>query len=141
MNKICGVELKGSEAIIALLEKKDTGYAHLNIEPRKIKLGDDESSAHVKSFFETFQNLIRQHEIDLIIIKKRAHKGQMAGGAISFKMESLIQLNGIAEVRFETGQGIAAAEKKSPFELPESLNKYQEDAFKSAALYIRKHGI
>lgn len=138
MDKICGVELKGSEAIIVLLEKTDLGYAHLDIEPRRIKLGDDESGDHIKSFFETFQNFARQHDIDLVVIKKRAQKGPMAGGAISFKMESLIQLNGIAEVGFETGQGIAAAEKKSPFELPADLKKYQEEAFKSAALYIRK---
>lgn len=138
MDKICGVELKGSEAIIVLLEKTDLGYVHLNIEPRRIKLGDDESSDHIKSFFETFQNFSRQHDIDLVVIKKRAQKGPKAGGAISFKMESLIQLNGIAEVRFETGQGIAAAEKKIPFELPVDLKKYQEDAFKSAALYIRR---
>ena len=62
----------------------------------------------------------------------------MAGGAISFKMEALIQLNGIAEVSFETGQGIAAAEKKVPFRLSPNLKKYQEESFKSASLYIRK---
>ncbi len=138
MEKICGIELKGSEAIIVLLEKKDAGYVYLDIEPRKIKLGDDESSDHIKSFFETFQNFVRQHQIDLVVIKKRAQKGRMAGGAISFKMESLIQLNEIAKVGFETGQGIAAAEKKNPFKLPANLNKYQEDAFKSAMLCIRK---
>lgn len=138
MNKICGVELKGSEAVVVLLEKQDAGYVHLDIEPRKIKLGDDESSDHIQSFFNTFQNFARQHNVDLVVIKKRAQKGQMAGGAISFKMEALIQLNGISEVGFETGQGIAAAGKKNPFKLPASLKKYQEDAFKSAALYIRK---
>lgn len=138
MDKICGVELKGSEAIIVLLEKNGEGYKYLDIEPRKIKLGDDESSDHIKSFFETFQNFARQHDVDLVVIKKRAQKGTRAGGAISFKMESLIQLNGIAEVGFETGQGIAAAERKKPFKLPANLNRYQEDAFRSAALYIRK---
>ncbi|KAB0786482.1 DUF3010 family protein, partial [Pseudomonas aeruginosa] len=100
MDKICGVELKGSEAIIVLLKKNGADYEHLDIEPRKIKLGEDESSRHVKSFFETFQNFVRQHDIGMVVIKKRAQKGQMAGGAISFKMEALIQLNGIAEVSF-----------------------------------------
>jgi len=138
MDKICGVELKGSEAIIVLLQKNGADYEYLDIEPRKIKLGDDESSGHVKSFFETFQNFARQHNIGMVVIKKRAQKGQMAGGAISFKMEALIQLNGIAEVSFETGQGIAAAEKKVPFRLPPNIKKYQEDSFKSASLYLRK---
>ncbi|WP_409288492.1 DUF3010 family protein [Pseudomonas sp. KCJK8927] len=138
MDKICGIELKGSEAIVVLLKKNGAEYEYLDIEPRKIKLGDDESSDHVKSFFETFQNFARQHNIDVMVIKKRAQKGKMAGGAISFKMEALIQMNGISEVRFETGQGVAAAEKKVPFQLPANLNKYQEESFKTASLYVRK---
>jgi hypothetical protein len=65
----------------------------------------------------------------------------MAAGAVSFKMESLIQLNGVSEVTFVTGQGMSASEKKVPFNLPVGLRKYQEDAFKAAAFYIRKQGL
>ncbi|NRA20907.1 MAG: DUF3010 family protein, partial [Oceanospirillaceae bacterium] len=53
-------------------------------------------------------------------------------------MEALIQLNGVAEVEFVSGQAIAAAHKKNPFELPSSLKKYQEAAFMAASLFSRK---
>lgn len=141
MEKICGVELSGSEAVIVLLQKSDAGYAFLSNASQKIKLADDESSDDIKSFFETFQNFARQHSVELIVIKKRPQKGRMAAGAVSFKMESLIQLNGVSAVTFVTGQGMAASEKKIPFNLPTGLKKYQEDAFKAAAFYIRKHGL
>jgi len=141
MDKLCGVELAGSEAIIVLLEKANAGYVFLKKESQKIKLGDDESSDDIKSFFETFQNFARQHNVELVVIKKRPQKGRMAAGAVSFKMESLIQLNGVSEVTFVTGQGMAASEKKVSFNLPAGLKKYQEDAYKAAAFYIRKQGL
>jgi len=63
----------------------------------------------------------------------------MAGGSVSFKLESLIQINGIADTVFISGQAIAAAHKKEQFAIPESLNKYQETAFMAASLYIRNN--
>ena len=86
MDKICGVELKGSEAIIVLLKKNGADYEHLDIEPRKIKLGEDESSRHVKSFFETFQNFVRQHDIGMVVIKRyccRREKGAVQAASES----------------------------------------------------------
>lgn len=141
MEKICGVDLSGSEAIIALVKKGDAGYVFLGRESQKIKLGNDESCHDIKSFFDTFQGFVRQHDVNLVVIKKRPQKGKMAAGAISFKMESLIQLNGVAAVEFVTAQGMAASEKKVPFDLAPDLKKYQHDAFKAAALYIRKNGL
>jgi hypothetical protein len=139
MKKICGIDLSGSEAVLVLVKKGNAGYLFLGKESQKIKLGNDESSDDIKSFFETFQGFVRQHDVELVVIKKRPQKGKMAAGAISFKMESLIQLNGVADVVFVTAQGMAAAEKKIPFDMDPDLKKYQHDAFKAAALYIRKH--
>tara|TARA_R110001599_G_C12269246_1_gene661196 strand:+ start:440 stop:859 length:420 start_codon:yes stop_codon:yes gene_type:complete len=139
MSRICGVELKSAEAILVVLQCEDDGIEFVDIEPRKIKLGDDESSELVKSFYDSVVNFIRDNHIDTFVIKKRAKKGNMAGGAISFKMEALIQLNGVAEVEFISGQGIAAAQKKNPFQIPDNIKKYQETAFMAASLYCRKN--
>ena len=111
----------------------------IDIEPKKIKLGDDESSALVRSFLDAVENFARDNHIDTFVIKKRAKKGQMAGGAVSFKIEAIIQLNGVAEIRFVSGQGIAAAHKKHPFQMPEGITKYRENAFMAASLYIRQN--
>ncbi|MGM0564230.1 MAG: DUF3010 family protein [Pseudomonadota bacterium] len=139
MSRICGIELKSSEAILAVIERTDDDYYYVDIEPRKIKLGDDESSELLKSFHDAVVNFSKDNHIDSFVIKKRAKKGTMAGGAVSFKLEGVIQLNGVAKVEFVSGQGIAAAHKKAPFEIPEGLNKYQENAFMAASLYIRKN--
>lgn len=139
MSRICGIELKSSEAILAVIDSADDGNTFINIEPKKIKLGDDESVEMVKSFYDSVINFSKDNHIDVFVIKKRAKKGQMAGGAVSFKLEALIQLNGLADVKFVSGQGIAAAQKKEAFEIPDGLNKYQENAFMAASLYIRKN--
>jgi len=139
MTRICGIELKASEAVLTILELRDEEILFLDSEPRKIKIGNDELTTEVRSFFDSFTNYIRDNKIQKIVIKKRAKQGQMAGGAVSFKLESLIQLNGIAEVFFVSGQAIAAAQKREPFDLPEKINKYQETAFMAAHLYLRQN--
>jgi hypothetical protein len=139
MSRICGIELRASEAILAVLERNDNEVQFIDIEPKKIKLGDDESSALIKSFYDSVVNFSKDNHIDRFVIKKRAKRGQMAGGAVSFKLEALIQLNGSVEITFVSGQGIAAAHKKHPFEIPEGIKKYQETAFMAASLFIRQN--
>ena len=115
MSRICGIELKSSDAILYVLQWEHDAIEVVDIVLKKIKLEDDESSELVKSFYDSVVHFIKDNHIDTVVIKKRAKKGRMAGGAISFKMEALIQLNGIAEVEFVSGQGIAAAHKKKSF--------------------------
>jgi len=121
MSRICGIELKSSTAILVVLETE--GAIFVDIELKKISLEDDESGDSIKAFYTAMINFIKENQVDAVVVKKRAKKGRMAGGAISFKMEALIQLNGEAEVKFVSGQGIAAAHKKSAFETPKGLKK------------------
>jgi hypothetical protein len=139
MTRVCGIELKSSEAILVVVENPTGTIEIIDTKPNKLKIGDDEDSSEVRSFFDAFANFIRENSIDIIVLKKRAKKGKMAGGSVSFKLEAVIQLNGIVDTVFVSGQGIAAAHKKNPFEIPVSLNKYQETAFMAACLYIRKN--
>jgi hypothetical protein len=91
MAKICGIELKSSDAILAVIEASDGDVEFIDIEPRKINIENDESCADVQSFYDSFVNFLRTHYIDVVVVKKRAKKGKMAGGAVSFKLEALIQ--------------------------------------------------
>ena len=125
MAKICGIELKSSDAILAVIEESDGDVEFINVEPRKINIENDESCADVQSFYDSFVNFLRTHHIDVVVVKKRAKKGKMAGGAVSFKLEALIQLNGAVGFKFVSGQGIAAANKREPFDIPQDLNKYR----------------
>lgn len=139
MTRVCGIELKSSEAILIVIENSSGTSDLIDTKPNKFKIGDDEDSSEVKSFYDAIVEFIRDNDIDIIVLKKRAKKGKMAGGSVSFKLEALIQLNGSVDTVFVSGQGIAAAHKKEPFTVPESLNKYQENAFMAACLYIRKN--
>ncbi|MBU2985460.1 DUF3010 family protein [Saccharophagus degradans] len=139
MPKVCGIELKGSEAILAIVEADDSGQHFINIEPKKIKIGDDESTDAVQSFFDSFKNYVTDNHIDKVVIKKRNKNGAKSGGGVSFKLEALIQLNGVSEVVFVSGQGISASHKKDNFELLGGINRYQEAAFMSASFYLRKN--
>ena len=139
MAKICGIELKSSDAILAVIEESDGDVEFIDVEPRKINIENDESCADVQSFYDSFVNFLRTHHIDVVVVKKGAKKGKMAGGAVSFKLEALIQLNGAVGVKFVSGQGIAAGNKREPFDIPHELNKYQEAAFMAASLYTRQN--
>jgi hypothetical protein len=139
MPKVCGIELKSSEAILVVVKNSSGTEDLVDTKPSKICIGDDDDTSEVKSFFNSIIEFIRDNNIDVIVLKKRARKGRMAGGSVSFKLESLIQINGIADTVFISGQAIAAAHKKEQFAIPESLNKYQETAFMAASLYIRNN--
>lgn len=71
----------------------------------------------------SFYFFLEQNEIEKILIKKRAKKGNFAGGAVTFKMEGLIQLNPICNVELISPQAISSFEKKNDLEFPSSLKK------------------
>ena len=73
--KICGIEIKGSEAIIAVAT-----------------LDDDDEAANVKVFAAQVASFVRENSIDRIAIKKRSKKGEFAGGPTTFKIEGVFQL-------------------------------------------------
>jgi hypothetical protein len=139
MTRICGIELKSAEAMLVVVERLDKTVELISTEPKKIKIDNDEDSSEVRCFHTAIVDFIRDNNIDIIVLKKRAKKGKMAGGPVSFKLEAVIQLNGIVGTVFVSGQGIAAAHKKEHFEIPESLNKYQETAYMAASLHLRKN--
>ena len=125
---ICGVELKSNQALLVVLE--DGNYKELDI--KKIILEDDEDQTSIREFCNKFLLFLEKNSIDSVVIKKRAKKGNFAGGAVTFKIEGLIQLNPLTEVKLISSQTIAAFEKKNTIEFPQTLKKYQEQAFLSA---------
>lgn len=138
MTRICGIELKSSDAVLAVVDLEEDELKYVETDPKRICLGDDENNGDVQSFFDAFCNFIRDNRIDQIVIKKRSKRGQMAGGAVSFKLEGLIQLSGTTPVELIAGQSIAAAQRRSPIEMPTSLNQYQEQAFLTACVWARR---
>ena len=135
---ICGVEIKGSEAIFALATLQHGGIEHLPLATKKIALEDDDESINVKAFATQIASFVRENGISHIVIKKRSKKGEFAGGPTTFKIETIFQLLSDCEVTLMSPQTINAQNKKHDFALPASLNKYQHEAYKAACSALLK---
>jgi len=53
----------------------------------------------------------------------------VADGVLTFKIESIIQLNSHCTVEFISSQSITKYIKNNDIEFPDKLNKYQEQAY------------
>jgi hypothetical protein len=126
--KICGIELKSNIASLVVIN--DGEYIDLKI--KKIILENDENQDDIRKFCNEFLLFLEQNFIDKVVIKKRAKKGNFAGGPVTFKMEGLIQLNPLCEVELISAQTISSFEKKNEIIKPIELKKYQEQAFLAA---------
>jgi putative lipoic acid-binding regulatory protein len=122
---LCGIEIKSNYAILSVVE--DGNYFDLKI--KKLTLEDDEVQNNIISFKESLEQFIKENQIKKIIIKKRSKKGNFVGGALTFKIETIIQLNSLCEVGFVSGQALSRFEKKNEIIYPKSLNKYQEQSY------------
>ena len=134
MKKICGIELKGKQANIAVITSEGDEWQYVETKLRKITLEDDESGASVRAFYEHCVDFLKTEEIDHVVIKKRNKKGNFAGGPLSFKMEGLLQL-AFEETQLLAAASISASHKKHNYSSPSSLKKYQQQAFLTACAF------
>lgn len=135
---ICGIEIKGSEAIIAVAALDGSTLSHVPLATKKIALDDDDDAANVKLFAAQVASFVRENAVDRIAIKKRSKKGEFAGGPTTFKIEGVFQLLDGCEVTLLSPQTINAQAKKHDFDLPGTLNKYQHEAYKAACSALVK---
>lgn len=74
---ICGIDIKGSEAIFAVATQGAHGLEHVAIATKKIALDDDENAAHVKAFAASIAAFVDTHAITRIAIKKGVKKASL----------------------------------------------------------------
>ena len=132
---ICGIEIKGSEAVASL---DNQALTHVALATKKIALDDDDEAANVKAFAAQVKAFVQANGITRIGIKKRSKKGEFAGGPTTFKIEGVFQLLEGVEVTLLSPQTINAQYKKHTFDLPATLNKYQHEAYKTACSCLMK---
>ncbi|WP_273825820.1 DUF3010 family protein [Pseudomonas asplenii] len=135
---ICGIEIKGSEAIFALATLQGTSPEHVATRVRKIALDDDDEAANVRAFASQLRAFVEANGITRIAIRKRSKKGEFAGGPTTFKIEGIVQLLEHCEVTLLSPQTLNAQHKKHGFDLPGTLNKYQHEAYKAACAALLK---
>ena len=129
---ICGIELKANNVILVVLKNNE----YIDIKIKKIVLEDDEKQEDIRKFCNEFLDFLQKNEIEKVFIKKRAKKGTFSGGAVTFKLEGLIQLNPLCSVELISTQTVSTFEKKNQIEFPKELKKYQEQAYLTALCKI-----
>lgn len=130
--RVCGIELKSNYTILTVVDFQDDDIVdYIDLKIKKITLENDEDKDEVISFFDSLLYFFKENNIEKAVIKKRAKKGTFSGGAVTFKMEALIQLNSICEVELISGQAISSYERKNVVTYPNNLKKYQEQSYLS----------
>ena len=137
--RICGCEISAQEVRLAVVELNDEQNVELfRIKKTRIELKDDMSEANLRSFLAALQEFSQENTIDTFVIKTRAKKGRMAGGAVSFKIETLIQLVEGCNTRFVSPIALSNFAKKELVGYPEKLPVYLKNAFLSGAYALAK---
>ena len=129
---VCGIEMAASEARFVLLDGNKSNFHHINVEPRKLKIADDENADEVRAFRDTLYAFLRQNKVEIIVIKKRGKKGEYAGGPIGFKLEAIAQLYEGCPIVLIAPTTISIMIKKHATGIPATLKKYQNSAFQTA---------
>ncbi len=130
--RICGVELNSNEAVICMLSLDRGQFKVEECRVRKLALKKDHTREDLQYFQSTFIKLMGDYKVDKIVIKERITKGKFAGGAISFKLESAIQLIAELDVALFTSKQIKSALSENPLTIPfpeTGLKAFQEAAF------------
>jgi hypothetical protein len=130
--KICGVEIKGTEAVICLLNYQEGLFSLPECRVRKVEFSKQNRTGDIRYFQSTFAKLMQDYQIERVVIKERPLKGKFAGGALGFKMEAAIQLIEDLEVELMTASELKNILKKNPVSVEFSetgLKVFQEQAF------------
>ncbi|MBF7075098.1 DUF3010 family protein [Glaciecola sp. MH2013] len=133
--KICGVEIKGSEAVVCLLNYQDGLFTLPECRVRKVEFNKRNSTGDLRYFQATFKKLMSDYSVEQVVIKERPLKGKFAGGALGFKMEAAIQCIDGLEVDTMSPQVFKEAIKRNPITVSFSetgLKVFQEAAFNVA---------
>ncbi|OCH39356.1 DUF3010 family protein [Aliivibrio fischeri] len=137
--KVCGVELKGNEAIICLVNKSDGMIDLPDCRVAKFDIVEPSKTESIRDFQFKFKKLMQDYQVETVVIKERLMKGKFAGGAVGFKLEAAIQL--IEDVEVEVLS--AADQKESLKRAPEmirvkeiGLKGYQQDAYETGYAFL-----
>ncbi len=137
--KVCGVELKGNDAIICIMSRENGLYDIPHVRVQKISLVDAGDAEQVKHFQFTFQKLMADYKIEQVVIKGRAMKGKFAGGPVGFKLEAAIQLIDGVEVKIISSSEIKKTLARTQVNIDfrdTGLKNFQEQAFNTVFSFM-----
>ncbi|APW65409.1 hypothetical protein LPB137_05880 [Poseidonibacter parvus] len=128
--RVCGIELKSNYTVLTVVDfLSDDIVDYIDLKIKKITLDDDENKQSIISYLNEINSFFNNEKVEKIVIKKRSKKGAFSGGALTFKMEALIQLYPNAEVKLISPQALSSYERKNEITYPKNLKKYQEQSY------------
>ncbi len=134
---VCGIDIKGKEAILALVRNAPEETVHVACATKKLILLNDRDKKSLVSLKSAIEAFAHQNKVDAFVIKSRLATGPRAGGGVTFKIEALFQLSE-TRVLFISPQELAKFAKSNLGGLPTTVTGYQKDAYRAAALYLSK---
>ncbi|MGB1197629.1 MAG: DUF3010 family protein [Thalassotalea sp.] len=140
--RVCGVELKGNDAIICVMTRENGLYDIPHIRVPKIAIDDAGDAEQMKKFQFTFSKFLTDYKIDHVVIKGRALKGKFSGGPVGFKLEAAIQLLEDINVNIVAATYIKSAWAKTQVNIDfrdTGLKKFQEEAFSTAFAFLESN--
>lgn len=141
--KVIGIEIKGREVRLVVLENEVNSINDITGNYKPIKLEDDETSQNVILFRNSLFAIFDSFNPDKIVLKWRNPKpakgfqqeNNFGSSPISFKIEGLIQIYEKAEISLIKPQTVTAYLKKTPLTLSAKYS-YQAEALKVAFYQI-----
>ncbi len=140
--RVCGVELAGNYANIALMNLENGLIQLPDCRTRKLSLQKTATAHELKYFQKSFAQLVQDYKIETIVIRQRPMKGKFAGGAIGFKLEAALELlNGVQVIVMPPTEIKTALKESRVFiEFSETgLKGFQKSAFETALAYMSQH--
>lgn len=131
---ICGVELTGSDAVVCFLNLENQQFNIPDCRVRKLTLKKEHAREELQQFQSDFAKLVGDYKVSKVAIRGRMPKGRFAGGAISFKLESAIQLIPDVDVVVLSPTQIKSALSENP--LPISYTDTGLKIFQEVALTV-----
>lgn len=137
--KVCGVELKGNDAVICLMSLDDGLYTLNECRVKKLSIIDAKDQQQIQKFQFDFAKLITDYQVEKVTIKERLTRGKFAGGPVSFKLEATVQLIESLDVTLLASSKIKDIIKNSHTTInfkDTGLKQFQEQAFMTAFAYL-----
>ncbi len=135
--RVCGIELKGGEAIICIVGHDSGVFDVPECRQRVFAVSHSAETDNIRAFHAAFIQLMGDYKVDEIAIIERDQKGKWAGSATSFKLEAAIQLTTIPVTLISSAtikEQIKRNRLSVDFESLE-LKKFQKLAFEAAYAY------
>tara|TARA_B100000902_G_scaffold387011_1_gene430437 strand:- start:1031 stop:1459 length:429 start_codon:yes stop_codon:yes gene_type:complete len=140
--RVCGVDLAGNDANIALMNLENGLIQLPDCRTRKLSLQKAATAHELKYFQKSFAQLVQDYKIETIVIRQRPMKGKFAGGAIGFKLEAALELlNGVQVIVMPPTEIKTALKESRVFiEFSETgLKGFQKSAFETGLAYMSQH--